>query len=261
VDPATGESRIEGVRNDSVATRNLIVYMRSLAFNTEKMADLPQVDREFIASTKDRVGLIGLTGGVAMGGAAMVLLRNNRPMVRGTGVILSWMIGSGAARVAAVDEALGTMFNLQSPSVLGPAARRIIKTTAEPNGYFARRYNIEIHGTEEEDMPTTDFVDNEQGNYLEDHFVDKFKEQQKEKPVFDTSAVTSGMHHQSNHENDFQEHSFETAWTPEPFPFEDSKEKEKIAIPSYYDDPGALVHTPSQTKSWDEIRKEFRENR
>jgi hypothetical protein len=113
---------------------------------------LGEVDRKFLAAARERIGRSGLGYGLATGGAAMVLLRNAKPVPRFAGVATAWLVGSAVGRVGAMSASLQELVALAPPSELGPEARAIIREYAEPRGFFHAQLGADAVGGDASDV-------------------------------------------------------------------------------------------------------------
>mmetsp|Transcript_1539 Transcript_1539/g.4792 ORF Transcript_1539/g.4792 Transcript_1539/m.4792 type:complete len:307 (+) Transcript_1539:216-1136(+) len=254
--------------------------------NADGREPLPKEDIEFLQRSNVRISQIGLAGGLVTGGAAMVLFRNARPVVRIPGVIIAWLAGSGTGRAMAAESSIENMFQLQSPSVLGSGARAILRENAEPNGFFARRYNfLDIKDTPKDELSSL----GQNESFLESYFDSKpigsggnrdgvVQDENRDRntagagqpgalPSWSESGSSSGTQ-SSTFESNKSDSGFSRDDTPrgtaDPFAssFDPFADPEQANRPSFLSGPGDDPYSDVERfrnvprRSWDDLRRE-----
>lgn len=145
---AQAESQVgDGIiRDDRQALLNILEVVRALN-RAEKTGEntLSADDVHFLRNANEQIARYGFAGGLVGGGSTLFLLRNANKWFKFSAAVSAWVVWSAVGRFSAVDASLEKMLNqLPADSQLRKSARKVVSMYAEENGYFARRYNLNV---------------------------------------------------------------------------------------------------------------------
>ncbi|GBG25775.1 Hypothetical Protein FCC1311_019942 [Hondaea fermentalgiana] len=141
---AGGEAQV--LRDDRQTLLNILEVVRALN-RAERTGEnkMSEEDVRFVQKANEQITRYGFFGGLVGGGSTLFILRNANKVFRFTAAIGSWVITSAVGRFAAVDNSLDQIFNgLPAESQLRQAARKVVAMYAEEDGYFAKRYGLNV---------------------------------------------------------------------------------------------------------------------